>query len=212
MKDELNQFLRENVDVFAWKHNDMVGLDLYVAYHVLKVDLKIYPSIQKRRLLSTERYGTLKEKVDKLLANRFIKEAVYLQWVSNSVLLKENAGAIYQRLVNCMFLEQIRNTMDVNVDDKLVKSVNAEDHIEAQLSKMKFRPLKMQEIFGLHGKSTRDRGQSREDQNACRYEISILSQGGPKPHKKIGSLKLIYIKGNRPLPVLLPDHQRRKVI
>ncbi|KAL2479834.1 Uncharacterized protein Adt_32800 [Abeliophyllum distichum] len=79
MKDELKRFLRENIDIFAWKHSDMVGIDPSVACHALKVDPKMRPKIQKRRHLSTERYGTLKEEVDKMLANGFIREAVYPQ-------------------------------------------------------------------------------------------------------------------------------------
>jgi len=34
----------------------------------------------------------------------------------------KNAGATYQRLVNAMFKEQIGRTMEVYVDDMLVKS------------------------------------------------------------------------------------------
>ena len=46
-----------------------------------------------------------------------------------------NAGATYQRLVNMMFKEQIVKTMKVYVDDMLVKSKKAIDHI-ADLSEM----------------------------------------------------------------------------
>ncbi|XP_058088900.1 uncharacterized protein LOC131235647 [Magnolia sinica] len=41
----------------------------------------------------------------------------------------KNAGATYQRLVNQMFAKQISRTMEVYVDDMLVKSVRASDHI-----------------------------------------------------------------------------------
>ena len=41
----------------------------------------------------------------------------------------KNAGATYQRLVNKMFQKQIRASMEVNIDDMLVKSVKAELHI-----------------------------------------------------------------------------------
>ncbi|KAL2532229.1 Uncharacterized protein Adt_05580 [Abeliophyllum distichum] len=72
------------------QHNDMVGIDPSVACHDLKVDPKVCPRIQKRRPLSTKRYGALKKEVDKLLAIEFIKEAVYLKWVSNPVLVRKN--------------------------------------------------------------------------------------------------------------------------
>ena len=41
----------------------------------------------------------------------------------------KNAGATYQRLVNRMFQKQIGTTMEVYIDDMLVKSLNAKLHI-----------------------------------------------------------------------------------
>ena len=46
-----------------------------------------------------------------------------------------NAGATYQRLVNLMFEKQIGKTMEVYVNDMLVKSKVASDHI-SHLSEM----------------------------------------------------------------------------
>ena len=41
----------------------------------------------------------------------------------------KNAGATYQRLVNRMFADKLGNTMDVYIDDMLVKSLRAVDHL-----------------------------------------------------------------------------------
>ncbi|XP_019251114.1 PREDICTED: uncharacterized protein LOC109230032 [Nicotiana attenuata] len=41
----------------------------------------------------------------------------------------KNAGATYQRLVNKMFERQIGKTMEVYIDDMLVKSLNIGDHL-----------------------------------------------------------------------------------
>ncbi|KAM2904671.1 hypothetical protein COP2_004360 [Malus domestica] len=41
----------------------------------------------------------------------------------------KNAGATYQRLINSMFAEQIGKSMEVYVDDMLVKSKHADQHI-----------------------------------------------------------------------------------
>ncbi|KAL0730557.1 hypothetical protein Bca4012_026650 [Brassica carinata] len=41
----------------------------------------------------------------------------------------KNAGATYQRLVNKMFAEQLGKTMEVYIDDMLVKSLDEHDHI-----------------------------------------------------------------------------------
>ena len=42
----------------------------------------------------------------------------------------KNAGATYQRLMNMMFKDLIGKTIEVYVDDMLVKSKMAGDHIE----------------------------------------------------------------------------------
>ena len=41
----------------------------------------------------------------------------------------KNAGATYQRLVNRMFQKQIETSMEVYIDDMLVKSTTVELHI-----------------------------------------------------------------------------------
>lgn len=40
----------------------------------------------------------------------------------------KNVGAIYQRLVNSIFAQQIGKTMEVYVDDMLVKRTNSRDY------------------------------------------------------------------------------------
>ena len=42
----------------------------------------------------------------------------------------KNVGATYQRLVNKIFQDQIDHNMEVYVDDMLVKSIEAEEHIK----------------------------------------------------------------------------------
>ena len=41
----------------------------------------------------------------------------------------KNAGATYQRMMTTMFGRQIRKTVEVYIDDMLVKSVKKEDHL-----------------------------------------------------------------------------------
>ena len=62
----------------------------------------------------------------------------------------KNAGATYQCLVNMMFNEQIGKTMEVYVDDMLVKSKLASDHVThltdmfkiLRVYRMKLNPFK----------------------------------------------------------------------
>ena len=42
----------------------------------------------------------------------------------------KNAGATYQRLVNMMFKDQLGDTMEVYIDDMVVKSKQAKDHLK----------------------------------------------------------------------------------
>ncbi|KAI3667467.1 hypothetical protein L6452_42525 [Arctium lappa] len=42
----------------------------------------------------------------------------------------KNAGSTYQRLVNMMFKEHLGDTMEVYIDDMLIKSKHTDDHIE----------------------------------------------------------------------------------
>ncbi|CAA0818773.1 Unknown protein, partial [Striga hermonthica] len=217
LKAELIKFLRENADVFAWTHEDMVGIDPKVACHRLQVDPMAKPVVQKRRKLGPDRQQALEEEVIKLKGNEYVREVRYPTWVAKPVLVKKNngawrlcidfsdlnkacpkdsyplphidymvdatsghelmsfmdaysgynqismhpddeehtsfysarglycytmmpfglknAGATYQRLVNKMFTSLIGVSMEVYVDDMLVKSVYASDHVN-DLNKM----------------------------------------------------------------------------
>ena len=42
----------------------------------------------------------------------------------------KNAGAMYQRLVNKMFSDYLGKTMEVYIDDMLVKSLSTEQHLD----------------------------------------------------------------------------------
>ncbi|XP_022858151.1 uncharacterized protein LOC111379057 [Olea europaea var. sylvestris] len=126
LKEKIKDFLSKNLDVFAWKHENMVGIDPKVSCHHLKVDPKVAPHRQKRRALNLERYEALKEEVQKLIQNGFIREATYPRMMPFGL---KNAGATYQRLVNKMFMDLIGKTMEVYVNNMLVKSLEAKDHI-----------------------------------------------------------------------------------
>lgn len=76
-----------NLDVFAWEYTDMVEINPKVACHPLKIDLKIKPKMQRRRAMGTKMYEALKNKVGILLENGFIREAQYLVWVCNLILV-----------------------------------------------------------------------------------------------------------------------------
>ena len=67
IKDRLIRFLRENAEVFAWKQEDMGGIDPTVITHRLNVNPSFKPIKQKRRSFALERKKAINEEVSKLL-------------------------------------------------------------------------------------------------------------------------------------------------
>ena len=92
MTEDLSDFLRANLDVFAWTHSNMCGISPAITSHMLNIDPKYVPVKQKRRGMDPERSAALREEVDKLKANGFVRDALYPEWVSNPVLVKKQTG------------------------------------------------------------------------------------------------------------------------
>ena len=67
IKSPLIRFLKKNMEVFAWKQEDMGGINLTVITHKLNVSLSFKPVKQKRRNFAPERKKAINEEVDKLL-------------------------------------------------------------------------------------------------------------------------------------------------
>ena len=72
IKKGLICFLRKNIDVFAWSHEDMPGIDLSVITHRLNVHPSFKPVRQKKRVFAPERDNATKEEVQKLTQAKFI--------------------------------------------------------------------------------------------------------------------------------------------
>uniref|UniRef100_A0A2N9GFR2 Uncharacterized protein n=1 Tax=Fagus sylvatica TaxID=28930 RepID=A0A2N9GFR2_FAGSY len=85
-------FLRENADVFAWSHDDMLGIGTEVISHKLNVNPSTSPVKQKRRVFAPERNTAVMEEVDKLLKAGFIREVYYPEWLANVVMVKKSTG------------------------------------------------------------------------------------------------------------------------
>ncbi|XP_048611606.1 uncharacterized protein LOC125585927 [Brassica napus] len=155
--------LKNNLHAFAWATEDMPGIDINITSHELNIDPTFKPVKQKRRKLGPERATAVNDEVEKLLKVGSITEVRYPDWLAHPVVVKKkngmwrvmpfgfkNAGATYQRLVNRMFFEQLGKTMEVYIDDMLVKSLHAEDHVSyleecftrLNLHNMKLNPAK----------------------------------------------------------------------
>ena len=81
LRDQLISFLKEHIDVLAWSHENMPGIDPDIIAHRLNVDPTHKPVIQKRRRFNPERYTVINKEVEKLLASKFIWEVHYPEWL-----------------------------------------------------------------------------------------------------------------------------------
>ena len=74
MRTKLVQFLKENLDVFAWSHEDMPGISTEVIQHKLNVTPEKKPVQQRRRAFAPKRDQAVREEVARLLTAGFIQE------------------------------------------------------------------------------------------------------------------------------------------
>ncbi|CAL9000432.1 unnamed protein product, partial [Prunus brigantina] len=127
--------LDENIpdrQVFAWSYNDMPGISPDIISHRLSINPAIRPVRQKRRAYDPERYEAMRAEIfmhpeDQAHTSFITDRGLYCYKVMPFGL--KNAGATYQRLVNSIFAPLIGNTMEVYVDDMLVKSRTTDQHI-----------------------------------------------------------------------------------
>ncbi|KAL8133185.1 hypothetical protein AgCh_008591 [Apium graveolens] len=91
--DPINfRLLREFSNIFAWKPEDMPGLDESIATHELHIDPNKAMIKLKRRIFSPERQQTIDEEISKLLKANFIYEIHFPEWISDVVLVKISSG------------------------------------------------------------------------------------------------------------------------
>ena len=81
-KKDLVQFFKKNIDVFAWSHEDMPGIDPSVITHCLNVCPSFKLGRQKKRVFTPERDNAIKDEVQKLMAAKFIREVYYPDWLA----------------------------------------------------------------------------------------------------------------------------------
>ena len=77
-KQALIEFLRDNVDIFAWDTCEAPGVDLDFIYHHLNVNPSVIPRKQPRRRSSRDHCEVVKEGVAKLKRAGAIKEVFFL--------------------------------------------------------------------------------------------------------------------------------------
>ena len=91
-KEELIEFLRRNVDVFAWNAYEALGVDLSFICHHLNVNLFVTPKRQPHRRSSKDHSEAIRDEVIKLKQAGAIKKVFYPEWLANTVVVKKKNG------------------------------------------------------------------------------------------------------------------------
>ena len=92
VRQALMTFLRDNEDVFAWSHEDMLGINPSIIVHKLNMSPSFPPMRQKKRVFSQERDMAIAKEVRKLLEANFIQEVYYPDWLANVIMVKRANG------------------------------------------------------------------------------------------------------------------------
>ena len=91
-KEELIEFLKRNIDLFAWDACDVPGINLAFICHHLNVNLVITPKKQPPRHPSKEHADAIRDEVVKLKCAGPIKEVFYHEWLANTMVVKKKSG------------------------------------------------------------------------------------------------------------------------
>jgi hypothetical protein len=92
LRESMIKFLKSNLDIFAWTHDDMPGIDPSTICHKLNVNPSILPVKQKRRVFAPDRNQAISNEVGKLLTAGFVREVYYPDWLANVVMVKKANG------------------------------------------------------------------------------------------------------------------------
>ncbi|KAL2231036.1 UNVERIFIED_CONTAM: hypothetical protein Sindi_1698000 [Sesamum indicum] len=137
------EFLRSYVDMFAWSPLDFTGINPEVIVHRLNVDPMARPIQQRKRSFGSDKNEVIKQEVDKLLKclspNPPGNGAMCVDFTDLNkacpkdpyplpridVMVDSTAG---------MFGDLLGKTMEVYVDDMLVKSRRSQEHLVPRAS------------------------------------------------------------------------------
>ena len=91
-REELIEFLKRNIDVFAWSTYEAPGVDPEFICHHLNVNPLVVPKKQPLRRPFKEHAEAVQEEVAKLKRVGAIKEVFYPEWLANMVVVKKKSG------------------------------------------------------------------------------------------------------------------------
>ncbi|XP_020225377.1 uncharacterized protein LOC109807267 [Cajanus cajan] len=89
---EIENVVKKNKDLFAWRPADMPGIDPTFLCHRLSVCREAKPVAQRKRKMGEERKKAVEAETSKLLEAGFIREIQYTTWLANVVMVKKSNG------------------------------------------------------------------------------------------------------------------------
>ncbi|XP_030931230.1 uncharacterized protein LOC115957146 [Quercus lobata] len=149
-KQDLVQFLRKSIDIFAWSHEDMPIIDPSIITHRLNVYPFSKPVRHKKKVFAPERDNAIKEEVQKLITTKFIQEIYYpncyplpridqlVDSITGHQLLSfMDAFSSYNQIKmdkadqeNTSFITSQGQNVEVYMDDMLTKSLDEKKHLD----------------------------------------------------------------------------------
>ena len=79
------------MDIFTWRAYEAPGMDLSFICHHLNVNLFVTPKKQPPRRSSKEHSDAVKDEMTRFKHVRAIKEGFYLEWLTNTVVVKKKS-------------------------------------------------------------------------------------------------------------------------
>ena len=91
-REELIEFLKQNIDIFAWNTYEALRVDPEFICHHLNVNPLTAPKKQPPQRPSKEHAEVVREEVARLKQVGAIKEVFYPKWLANTVVVKKKNG------------------------------------------------------------------------------------------------------------------------
>ena len=91
-REELIEFLKQNIDIFGWNIYEAPGVDPEFICQHSNVNPLIAPKKQFPRRPSKEHAEVVREEVAKIKQTGAIKEVFYPEWLANTVVVKKKSG------------------------------------------------------------------------------------------------------------------------
>ena len=155
-KEQLRLALLSNIDVFAWSHSDMVGINPMMDSHKLNIISMAKPVRHKVRCFHLDRYRVIQTEVDNLIRSGFIKEAKYPEWLANVMVVPKKGGK-WRVCIDYTHLNEVcpKDSFPLPRIDQIVNSITGQgillflDIIEFPCTRKKRRKWPSLHLIGI---------------------------------------------------------------